>query len=50
MLSYMYVVCGLGAGTCKLVQASIAAEALGHCKGYRACDSGSEGVIRAKDT
>ena len=27
----LYVICGLGAGTCKITQASIAAEALGHC-------------------
>ena len=27
----LYVICGLGAGTCKIMRASIAAEALGHC-------------------
>ena len=27
----LYLICGLGAGTCKIRQASIAAQTLGHC-------------------
>ena len=29
--SHLNVICGLGAGTCKITQASIAVEAFGHC-------------------